>query len=328
MNLVVSNKYKNLIYSSNIEILKELNGVFSVKQIVNSFNNIFYKKIIIDATALENFPKDNVLKELVESFDSDKLILLLPPDNPPPRNFLSFLVSINLFNFTDNTNGLLHLINKSNTLEDVSNFIVVKETKEQPKEENNLFDNDVNERIIIGFRGITEKSFVTEIIYMIKRSLEEVHKKRVIAVEIDKNEFNYYNSENMYSVSKDRIVEFLNNNYNCDVLLIDLNDENRELCDNTINLINPSLYNVNKLLYLKRDAFIKLKGEKVVFVNSLLQTNDINQFAKEANLSVYYNLPPLNDRIYNKELDKLLEKLGIIEIKPAKEKKGLFDLFK
>ena len=64
MNIIVTNQYKDLIEGTNIEIMKELNGVFKVSEIANSFNSIFYKKLIIDATALERFPKEDVLKYL------------------------------------------------------------------------------------------------------------------------------------------------------------------------------------------------------------------------------------------------------------------------
>ena len=40
MNIIVTNKYKDLIYSANIEIMKELNGVFQVSEIANNFNSI------------------------------------------------------------------------------------------------------------------------------------------------------------------------------------------------------------------------------------------------------------------------------------------------
>ena len=61
MNIIVTNKNRDLIFSTNIEVLKEIRGVFKVKQILNNLNSIFYKKIIIDATALECFPNENVL---------------------------------------------------------------------------------------------------------------------------------------------------------------------------------------------------------------------------------------------------------------------------
>ena len=119
MNIIVTNKFKSLINGTNIEVMKELTGVYKVSEIANSFNSIFYKKLIIDATALDRFPKEDVLRDLVKTFDTEKLILFLPPDNPPPMKFLSFLVSINLYNFTDNNKGLLELVKKSNTYEDV-----------------------------------------------------------------------------------------------------------------------------------------------------------------------------------------------------------------
>ncbi len=331
MNIIVTNKYKNLIYNTNIEILKELNGIFKVRDIVNSFNSIFYKKIIIDATALDGFPKENVLRELASSFDMDKLILFLPPDNPPPKKFLSFLISLNLFNFTDNEKGLIELVKKSNTIDDVREYAKEEPEKiEKDTSNENFYDNTSSPgRIVLGFRGITDNSYKTELIYMIKKELEEKYQKNVIAVEVEKRNFMFYNVNNMYSINKERLVDFVNNNLGCDVLLVDLDNVQNNVCDDIIDLINPSLFEINKLLFKTRDAFIKLKGEKVVFVNSLLSTQDINQFAKEASISIYYNLPPLNDRIHNDVIDKFLIKLGIVEELNSKPtKKGLFDIFK
>ena len=122
MNIIVTNKYKDLINGSGIEVLKELNGVFKISEIANSFGSIYYKKIIIDATALNGFPKEEVLRELVGRFDTEKLILFLPPDNAPPMKFLAFLVSLNLYNFTDNIKGLKELVSRSNTFEDVQEY--------------------------------------------------------------------------------------------------------------------------------------------------------------------------------------------------------------
>ena len=76
MNLVVANKYKDLIYNTNIEVLKELDGVFKVSQIANSFRGVFFKKIIVDGTALADFPRENVLKE-TDKYDKDKGMNLL-----------------------------------------------------------------------------------------------------------------------------------------------------------------------------------------------------------------------------------------------------------
>jgi len=330
MNIIVTNKYKDLIYNTNIEVLKELNGVFKVSQIANSFRSIFYRKIIIDATALENFPKEQVLKELVATFDSDKLILFLPPDNPPPKKFLSFLISIGLYNFTDNASGLIELTRKSNTREDVVGFMVPDVSRnENPSQGPDLFDNnDAPGRLVIGFVGITEKSYVTELIYGLKRTLEDKYKKDVIAIEVNKKDFMYYNQSNMYSITGDKLDAFLKNNLSREIILVDLNDINSDSCNDLIYLVNPSLYTTNKLLYNTRDSFVKLKGKKIVFVNSLLNNNDVAGFAKEAGFSVYYNLPPINDRIHSEVLDKFLAKLGIVEGENKNNKKGILNIFK
>lgn len=301
MNIIVTNKYRDLIYNSNIEVLKESHGVFKVGQIVNSFNSIFYKKIIIDATAILGFPKEDVLKELIASFDSDKLILFLPPDNPPPKKFLSFLVNIGLYNFTDNPNGLIELVRRSNTINNVQEFMHVEE-EEKEAEEDLLYNDDAAGRIIIGFKSVTDDSYITEIIYSIKSILESKYKKDVVCVEVNKRNFTFYNSENMYSISSDKYNEFVSNNQNCSVMLVDLDNFPNNKFNDIVYLVNPSLYCINKLLLQKRDAFIKLKGEKIVFVNSLLSSNDVIQFAKEANISVYYNLSPVNDRVDRKSV--------------------------
>ena len=249
MNLIVTNKYKDLIYNTNIEVLKELNGVFKVSQIANSFKSIFYKKIIIDGTALENFPRENVLRELITTFDADKLILFLPPDNPPPKKFLSFLISIGLYNFTDNPNGLVELTKKSNTKEDVAGFLEpVRETSDDSIIKDDLYDNnDAPGRIVVGFKSVTENSYVTELIYGLKRTLEDKYKKDVMAIEINKRDFMYYNQPHMYSISGDKLNEFLKNNLNWDVVLVDLNDFN----DGSINDLIYSNFFICSFLFIK-----------------------------------------------------------------------------
>ncbi len=330
MNIIVTNKYRDLIYNTNIEILKELNGVFKVNQIASSFNSIFYKKIIIDATALQDFPKESVLKELSKSFDMDKLILFLPPDNPPPKRFLSFLVSLNIYNFTDNPNGMIQLIQRSNTINDVKDYVVQQNIEQQPviegKSDEDIYSN--NGRIVIGISDIEKNVYGSKFIYMLKNELESLGKK-VLCIEIDKKNFVFYRSNDMISISSNKINECLNNNFGYDVILIDSNNRLEEICDDVLYLLDPSIWEINKLLFSDRLIFQKLKGKKIIFANSLLSDQDVDQFAREANISVYYNIPPLNDRINNKELDKLLIKLGIIsETNEKSTKKGLFDFFK
>ena len=296
MNIIVTNQYKDLIEGTNIEIMKELNGVFKVSEIANSFNSIFYKKLIIDATALERFPKEDVLKDLAKAFDTEKLILFLPPDNSPPKKFLSFLVSENRdlsLNFSQDT-------------------IQIE-----------------NGRIILGIKNVTKDSGSTSLVYMLKKTLEEVHKKDVIAVEIDKRDFIFYNAKNMYSIAKNKLGEFFSLVSPSQIVLVDLDESNDiDICTDVIYLVEPSLYKINQLIMNDRNAFTKLKGKKVVLNNNLLAEKDINIFAREAGISIYFSLPPLNDRIFNPILNQLLSKLGLISEQDERPKKGLFDFFK
>ena len=84
----------------------------------------------------------------------------------------------------------------------------------------------------------------------------------------------------------------------------------------------------NSLLMKNRNSFDFLKNKKVILSNSLLKDDEVNAFAREAGISIYFNLPPLSDRIHNKIVDDLLLKLGLIEILDDKVKRGLFDIFK
>lgn len=332
MNIIVTNKYKDLIISSGIEILKELNGVFKINEIANGFNSIYFKKIIIDATALANFPKEEVLRELVKRFDTEKLILFLPPDSPPPIKFLSFLVSLNLYNFTDNINGLRELVNRSNTFQDVSNYANYQEPVSIDNNKDFSYNENLginNIQIILGIKNVTNNAGNFELIYMLKKMLTDIHHKKVIAVEINQNNFVYYNDKSLYSITSNKISSFLLNNKEQDIILVSLDDKSdANFCTDVLYLVEPSLYKINELMLKNRSVFNTLKGKKVILNKSLLSESDINTFAREAGISIYFNLPPLNDRINNQIINNLLAKLGIIQIDEVKVKKGLFDFFK
>ena len=332
MNIIVTNKYKNIISNANAEIMKELNGVFDVNQIVNAFNSFFYRKLIIDATALNGFPKEDVLRNLTKNFDTEKLILFLPPDNPPPKKFLSFLVSINLYNFTDNINGITRLINKSNTYEDVKNYVSEDSSENHYDTSLDFSQSNLeieNGKIILGIMNVTRDAGSTELVYLLKKTLEERYNRKVIGVEIAKRDFMFYNSSNLYSITDDKVDDFFSTFGKNEMVIVDLDDQkNKEVCSDVIYLVEPSLYRINQLMMGNRNVFNELKGKKVILNKSLLSDNDINLFAKEAGISIYFNLPPLNDRIYNPILDKLLSKLGFVEEVSDNTKKGLFDIFK
>lgn len=335
MNVIVANKYISLFNGSNIQIMKAVTGVYKVSEIVNYFKGMYYQKLIIDATALSDFPKQEVLRELASRFDTEKIILFLPPDDPPPASFLSFLVSISIYNFTDNINGVMQLINQSNTYENIKKYVATDNTK---KKDADTFNDDFNLNkleydngcIILGLKNVTKGIASTQLAYTLKKNLEGIYHKRVAIIEIDKTNLATYNEKNTFSISANRVKEFLSTIDKYDVVLVDLGENGKfSACSDILYIVDPSLYRINELMFANRRAFDVLKGKKVILYNNLLNEKDINLFTKEAGISIYFALPPLNDRIINPVLNNLLYKLGLIPNNSENNtKKGLFDLFK
>ena len=54
MNVIIANRQKDKLNNLNIEVIKRLDGEFDVNEIISSFKNIFYNKMILDITALKN----------------------------------------------------------------------------------------------------------------------------------------------------------------------------------------------------------------------------------------------------------------------------------
>ena len=333
MNVIVTNKYRDMLVNTKIEIIKEVSGVFTVSELANSLNSFFYKKIIIDATALANFPKEEVLRNLANSFDTSKLILFLPPDNPPPKKFLSFLTDLKIYNFTDNIYGLLSLLDQNNTYEDVSSYINNNSNNKTENVNTSLdFSSNLSQvetdKIILGIKNVTDNAGSTSLIYMLKKCLKEIHKKDVAAIEVLKNNLMYYNDSNVYSLTPDKLLQFISSN-NYDIILLDLdNNVNSNLCHDVLYLVEPSLYRINQAMMNNRNVFNDLKGKKVILYNSMLSEKDLSIFSREAGINIYFNLPPLNDRVHNPILTDLLAKLGLITLNGDNTHKGLLDLFK
>ena len=75
MNVIIANKYQALLGTLNIDVIpgKNINGVFTVQDLVAQFSNFFYNKMIIDITALKNYENINVMRELSMNFETDKI---------------------------------------------------------------------------------------------------------------------------------------------------------------------------------------------------------------------------------------------------------------
>ncbi len=118
MNVIVSNRQKEIIDNANIDAIKDLNGLFNVDDLINKFKNYFFSKMILDATSVVNFASKDVLRRLVDEIGAEKLIILLPSKPEPPTDFKRLLIDLQIFNFTNNIEDVVKFIEKPNTYED------------------------------------------------------------------------------------------------------------------------------------------------------------------------------------------------------------------
>ena len=48
MNVIIANRYSAMLQSLEIDVIKRLEGEFTVDEIINQFQNFFYQRMILD----------------------------------------------------------------------------------------------------------------------------------------------------------------------------------------------------------------------------------------------------------------------------------------
>jgi len=315
MNVIISNKYQTLLGTLNIDVIKTINGEFSVQDLLNQFSKFFYNKMIIDITAIKNYQDVNTMRELAINFEMDKVILLLDDSvivNSPM--FLSQLVSLGIYNFTRSVEAIPFLIEHSNTFKDVAAYQNLNTTFDKNIESAKINETVVMEQKIIGFKNITEHAGATTLIYMLKKHLQDVYK--VKALEINNTDFEYFNDKTLESVDFLNASAVIANYSNVDVILVDLNDGPESLCTEVIYLIEPGIIKLNKLIRNDRKIFDKLRNKKIVLNKSVLSTMDVKDFEYESGSKVFFNIPCLDEKLdNNKKVKEFLVALGFSRIK-------------
>lgn len=319
MNVIISNERQVELSNLDIEIIKSVNGTFESDELIQMFSNFFFGRMILDLTALKNYQDVRNLQKLSMSLDVEKIIVLLPdtPECLAPR-FLSRLISMGIYNFTTNLDGVNYLLTNPNTYRDVAHLHQIDEmpTSGVPESAggggvviNNIISTGT---FILGIKNVTEHSGATMLTYMLKNELKSMGKS-VLAIEVDKKDFLYFNDKEMLSVDNNNLANELLKHKDVNVILIDLNkDGNEDVCNEVLYLIEPSTIKLNKMMRRDRKVFEKLVGRKVVIAQSILSDSDIKEFEYEANIKTFFVLPPLDERSKNSEvLQTLLNKLGI-----------------
>lgn len=329
MNVIISNKYQSLLASLNIDVIKSINGEFTVEELKMQFSNFYYNKMIIDITAIKDYENINVIQGLSISFDMSKVILLLDDSikvNSPM--YISQLISMGIYNFTSDINTVKFLIDNPNTYKDVANYHNISGFK-KPVLNEKAVDNSKGKmgQKIIGFKNVTDHAGATTLIYLLKLHLEKYYK--VKAIEIDKNDFTYFNDSSLESISSITFNDFVIKNSNLDVILVDLNDSDvLQFCHDVVYLIEPGLIQLNKLIRKDSMIFEKLSDKKIVLNRSVLSDKDVEDFEKESGSKVFYNLPCLDDKLDNQSIvNAFLVALGFSRVESG-DGSSIFSIFR
>ncbi len=335
MNVIVSNKYQNMLATLDIDIIKSINGEFEVEELVNIFTNFYFNKMIIDITAIKGYQNIKNIQKLSVNFDMNKIILLL--DDSAMVNsgsYLSGLVSMGIYNFTRNINAVKFLIDNPNSYKDVAQYHNLNNSDKDDNGGNkasfDVFSGTGSGGLrIIGFKNVTAHAGATTLVYMLKKHLEVAY--NVVALEVDNEDFKYLNDPALKSTTALDLSYHIANNPEAEVILLDLNSTGQiNLCNEVIYLIEPGLIKLNKLIRSDRDAFEKLKDKKVVLNKSVLNARDVSDFENESKAHVFFNIPYLDDKKEHEQvLDDFLVALGFSRLNSSSSGKAkLFNIFK
>ncbi len=333
MNVIIANKYNAMLQGLDIDIIKSLNGEFDAEEIISTFQNFYFQRMILDITAVKNYKDIKNLQKLSIALDMEKVILLLDDSiESSSTEYLSKLISMGIYNFTKNAEGIMYLYNHPNTYRDVAHIHQLDFEKNDVSSEQSETYVRSRGTTIIGVKDITKQAGASTLIYMMKKILSKHYS--VLAIEVDKRDFVYFNDKDMITATSNEIGNVIVKYSNMDIILIDVNSsaQAENLCNDVLCLVEPSIIKLNKLMMLDRHAFSKIKKEdkKLILNKSLLSSKDILEFEYEAKAKVYYNLPPLDDRERNiHALSRFLLKLGFeVDIDEEMSKKnkilGLF----
>ena len=328
MNVIIVNQKKDMLSNLNIDIIKSIEGQYSVEEIIEMFKNFYYQRMILDITALKDYTDIRTLQKLSISLDMDKLILLLDDNEESSSpSYLSKLISMGIYNFTRNAEGVLYLYNNPNSYRDVAQYHQLDNQEQQVIYQG----TEANYCRIIGIKNLTDQSGATTLTYLMVKQLKKNY--NVIGVEVDANDFNYFNDKKtLFSVSSKELGSFIEKNNDRDAIIIDVNKSPVALglVQEIIYLVEPSIIKLNRLIHINKNVFKQLEGRKIILNQSLLSSKDVLELQYEAKAKFFFNMPPLNEHDSNiMIMDTFLSKLGFLkqqtgEVEKRKKILGLF----
>jgi len=247
----------------------------------------------------------DTLQKLSINLDMGKVILLLADtDESSTSGYLSKLISMGIYNFTRNLEGIRYLLQNPNSYRDVAHIHNVDSGSSY------IDESLSNKTRVIGIKNLTDGAGATTLSYIMKKHLEDNYS--VCALEVDKRDFFYFDDKEMYSTSSMDLPKEIMKRREYNIIIIDLNNySDPSICNDVIYLIEPSILKLNKLMKRDRRVFEKHNNDKIVLNKSNISQSDLNVFEYEAKAKIFYNLPFLDERANtNRNVNGFLSKLG------------------
>ena len=347
MNVIIANRYSQMLSNLKIDIIKNVQGEFSAEDIVSNFQNFFFNKMILDITAVKDYKNIATMQKLTFGLDMSKVILLF--DDSPEVNspqYISELISMGIYNFTRNIDNVTYLLNNPNTYKDVAQYHLLGSQGVSTKSNISLNPGEVdaskfvNESVnrvpmsarVIAIKNLSEHSGATTFTYMLKKALSNHYK--VLAIEVDKHDFMYFNDGDLRSVTSGELESITKNpNSDYEVILVDINDSPKiSTIKEVMYLIEPSTIKLNKMIRLDRMVLEKMKNYQIILNQSILNDKDVEEFEYESRCKVFDNIPPLDEKQDNIEaINIFLHKMGFDKMMPenfGKKPPKLFGIVK
>ena len=316
MNVIISNKYKEMLMSLDIEVIKSLEGVFDADEIISQFSNFYFDRMILDITAIRDYHNTDNLQKLSINLDMSKVILLLDDDEESSsRSYLSKLISMGIYNFTRNTEGIKYLLQNPNSYRDVAHIHDVNqvEASNETTQSSVMPETEVVRSKIIGVKSLTSGAGATTLTYVMKKQLEENYD--VAAIEVDKTDFKFFDDKELVSTTSDYLAKELMKKNDKNIILVDLNNcEDSDVCSEIIYLVEPSTVKLNRLMMANKGIFENNPNRKIVLNKSNIKQSELSEFEYETKAKVFFNLPSIDERsLPNNKVNELLSKLGFVK---------------
>lgn len=342
MNVIIYNKRKELS-NLNIDIIKSVEGEYTVEEIIGMFTNFFFNKMILDITSIKDYTNYSNLKKLFSNIDGSKVIVVLD-DITNNKEYISDLITLGVYNFTIDYNEITELFNNPKNYNDVKSLQISKSTYDINQEiDNELGVNQEKEftfkdfilpdeydgnKKIIGVVDLTSHAGATTLVVQMIKQLNI--KYSAIGIEMNKQDFIYFNTPNIYScTNKDEVLRKIKEHQDVDAVVVDLNEyDYKEFCTDILYLIEPGVIKITKLLKKNGKIFQDIDGEKIILNRTNMDEKQVMEFESETNIKIFCVVSNFRDNIDRViSVDKLLVKLGYTKLGDNLKKKGLFSKF-